>query len=175
MSKINVCKAIIIGIISLTSLPQAIAQGFNPEQTGTLSQVDITQGMAEQSAMYAVNTGLVPLPSPQFSACSQQQAPLAGYANQNYAGSTCYNQATPLQPAQTYQSGANNGVSSGPHPGTVPGSGISSQMVGLMGAALLMNYAGNAGAANLLGEMRSRGFSNRFHTFGSCIGGNVYH
>jgi hypothetical protein len=209
MYRPELSKAIMLSVTALALLQPALAQNLNPEETGTFGQVDITQGMAEQSAMHALSTGMVPLPAANtgesLSAGGQSPSSLQGYAAQNN------NMAQSQQPAfqgaaQNFNNGqnSNNGqcfnngqnfnntqnqqpqgfapqqCNNNPGGNYQPQSndlipGISNQMVGVMGTALLMNYATNGGAANLLGEMRSRGFNNRFRTFGQTCGGAIYH
>lgn len=230
MSKVT-STLIIIGVM-LAAVQPAPAQNYNPEQTGALAQVDITQGMAEQSVMHALRTGLVPVPamnaSPQYQG---QQAPLQGYASSNlpqnqqqmiqngqscpqnfnnqncnpngqfnggqaFGGSQGFNNGQNLNGSQFVNNaqGINNqgfnnqqvcnngnfnqqtGNNTGGQCQNSGMGGLNTQMLGVMGAALLMNYATTGGAQNLMGELKARGFNNRFRTMGPCVGGgSIYH
>lgn len=205
MSTIIKSELIALTIILLASARPAMSQ--------ELSQVDITQGMAEQSAMHVMNTGLVPQqPLQGFAAqnnmqLQQQQSMQQGTANQygstsgqnfgnnngqNFNNNQCYGnqgqnngqnfnnnqqlQGSMQQNCNNNNNSCNNNYGNGGN-GQYGGGGdtifgVNKQMVGVLGAALLMNYATNGGIANVMGEMRGRGFNNRFRGFGPSIGGH---
>ena len=221
----------VLGNAALLPLASAPVQA---QEMGPLSQVDITEGIAERSAQHVANSGAVP----------QQQVPLQGFAsqsnsgmqqqnysqsqqgysnggynepqngsnamgmnqqnlscsasqnlsnnscqgnenlgnnqcgqnfnnnqnNQNSQGNQNYNncQNNMQQNGNCYNNGGNGNGNSGSGSGS--GFGINKQMVGVLGAALLVNYAVNGGVANFMGEMRSRGYNNHFRGFGPSIG-----
>jgi hypothetical protein len=178
-----------------------LAHDFTPQPEDTsLSQVDITHGMAEQSAMHAVSNGYAPMPALQGYAASQnfsqpqqsfQGGAQGGFNNgQNYSQSQqamnggqnfnngCNGQMQNQQCQQQFQQGCSqqqNYNNCGNQQGQGSGFGINKQMVGVLGAALLYNYATTGGMANVMGSMRNRGWGGRYHTLGSSVGGNVYH
>ncbi len=78
-------------------------------------------------------------------------------------------QGYPMNPVQQGQ--ANSGESL-----SLSSFGIkSTQVVGVMGAAMMLNYITTGGGKNVMSSMGARGWGGRRHTFGSCVGGNVYH
>lgn len=178
------------------SIQSAFAQEYVPEFTppvDTAAQVDITHGLAEQSAMHAMrSTNPAALSNPAYFQSQPnsanpvpgqfQQQPLQGYANfnsqaqqfapqqgncmQSYQNNLPFqSQAIPQQPFNGTQCNGGNGG--------ILGTGLNQQMVGVLGAAVLFNYMSNGGVQNLLGEMGARGWNPQRRTLGS--GGVVFH
>lgn len=159
-----------------------------PNETG--NQVDITSGLAEQSAMHASRFSPRGYNSPEFQnyasgqPYSQGQA-LQGFASQNLPAQQLQqvcpaNSQYPQQacnqyaPAQQYpQQSATPPGCAAPQSGSNFSSAFNQQTVGVLGAAVLLNYMSNGGIQNLMGEMGSRGWNNRFRTMGP--GGVVFH
>ena len=189
-------NAILSGVIAFTAVQPVLAQDFTPQpEDNSLSQVDITSGMAEQSALHAVKNGYAPMPAPLQGFASQNysmpqaqqfQGGVQGYNNgqsypqamnggQNFNnngfnGTAQNQQCQQFQGCAQQQQGNNCGNQS-----QGSGLGISTQMVGVLGAALLFNYATTGGMANVMGGLQNRGWGGRFHTLGSSVGGNIYH
>lgn len=217
MSGSKLKKALIVCLSMAFYTQPVLAQSYSsepmpdapPQTMDNSPQVDITQGMAEQSAMHALKSanlsGYVQTAAPiqqqkypqnqysqsmpaqpQFSGQNYSndyapQMPGPGYAAGNNGVQPCpqnmQNGYQSQMPQQGYNQACNNSNNSGcqSHGGLGLGAGVTQQVVGVVGAALLLNYATNGGVQNLMGNMRGRGFNNRFHTFGSGIGGNIYH
>ncbi len=213
-----------IAVLSCAEILPFTAAAVQAQEMGPLSQVDITEGLAEQSAQHVANCGAVPqqvqlqgfasqsgngMPTQNHGQSQSQQSYGYGSFNQsqnsslsmdmsqqnlscsssqnlsnqpgnensgntqcgqNYSNGGQNNQSfnncqnNMQQNGSCYTGGGNGNNNSG------SGFGINKQMVGVLGAALLVNYAVNGGVANVMGEMRARGYNNRFRGFGSSIG-----
>lgn len=178
---------ILSGLFTLPAAAQSY-QGEEPLQG--MAQIDITGGLADRSAHYAmqqVNPGYVqtmqaPMP--------QQAAPMSAPMNamtQPYGGQPTYAQPqqqcnigaqygyAPVQQGQAQWAPAPQQQQQAPPQQASPGNPkLMTQMMGALGAATMFSVLSNGGMDSILSPLsRGRGFNNRFQTYGSCIGGNV--
>ena len=144
-----------------------------------MAQIDITGGLADRSAQYAMQqvspAPAAPMPQQSMAALPLPYAGQSGYAGGNY--SPAYPVQAPTQPQFGQYNQLQSPAWSSPPQSQAQASPVNSklmtQMIGALGAATMINYMSNGGIDTVLGPLRSRGFSPRFHTYGSCIGGNV--
>ncbi len=186
MSKFKYLSAFLIMTTSLVICQPTFAQSFDTMENS--SQVDITRGMAEQNAAYVAGSVSMTAPA-QNMGVQQGQYAQNQYSNQPAQAQIAQNQFAPNQFAQN-QSSANQfpqnqmqanqcapnlcmqnnnfapqnqqQVGNGPHLPSGMGMGITKQMVGVLGTAVIWNYMQN-GALN---GFRPRGFGGPFNSFG---------
>jgi hypothetical protein len=128
------------------------------------------QMMMNQQAMYPAQQGYA-----QYPAGYQYATPPAYAAPPPYNG--CY--AAPGYPMQPYgypmqYAAPQPQQSSGGFGGN---SKLMSQAIGVLGAATMFNYMKQGGLDTILGPLKdqsARGGGNKFRTFGSSPGGNIY-
>ncbi|MBY0549795.1 MAG: hypothetical protein K2W95_21160 [Candidatus Obscuribacterales bacterium] len=175
---------ILSGLFTLPAAAQSY-QGEEPLQG--MAQIDITGGLADRSAHYAmqqVNPGYV---QTMQAPITQQAAPMNAMA-QPYGGRTSYAQPqqqcnigaqygyVPVQQAQAqWAQPPQQQQQAPPAQQASPGNPrLMTQMMGALGAATMFSVLSNGGMDSILSPLsRGRGFNNRFQTYGSCIGGNV--
>ncbi len=183
-----------------------------------MTQIDITGGLADRSAQYAMQH--VPYQPPQAGYPPQMmpgqpqpmaQPPMPPYPGQPayapagpaYAGYPPQYQASPYgPPAQPYppqpyppqQYGApppygqyqypvSQQMAPPPQQGWAQqpqqqqqSSGnpkLMTQAIGALGAATMLNYMTTGGMDTVLSPLKAHGWNSKFHTYGSCIGGNI--
>ncbi len=197
-----IARAILILSISTFSVLPSFAQSAVGDSLENSSQVDITQGMAEQNAMHAMRTinpsgyvaGQVSMnmaAPPQNMGMGQgqfsqnqyaQSQPMQSQTSQNQIAQNQFNQnqfpqnqfaqnqCAPNQcmqnnnfAQQNQQQGyATSPCNNGPQLPSGMGMGITKQMVGVLGTAVIWNYMQNGG----LNNFRPRGFNSGFGSFG---------
>lgn len=217
-------KTLILGLIVGLAASPSMAQSSQQEdesqqQLQGMAQIDITGGMADRSAHYAMQhvppgASAPPPPGypqpgyPQPGQYSGMQQPPGYPVTQVPPGYPPPTFATPAYPAgypqyacpppygtQPYPT-APYGAPMAPYGAQYPypaqqqmappqnynqqpqsgGSGdtkIMSQMIGALGAATMLNYMTQGGMDTILSPLKARGWNNKFHTYGSCIGGNI--
>lgn len=185
-------------LLSLTSLlaisncPAGLAQSYSADDGSALqgmAQIDITGGLADRSAQYAMQQV-----APGYAAPVPPQAQVMQPPTSMNIGATAYPpqptyapaqpQGYPPQapyayqaPPQAYQAPAAQGqwapAAQAPKEQAPANPKLMTQMMGALGAATMFSVLSNGGMDSILSPLKSRGFSPRFHTYGSCIGGNV--
>lgn len=181
-----------VSVSGLFGLP-ASAQSYQSEEAlQGMAQIDITGGLADRSAHYAmqqVSPGYTPVQAPMM----QQPASQMNAIAQPYGGQPTYAQPqqqcnvgaqygyAPMQPAPVQQAQAQwtqapqmQQQAPPPQQASSGNPKLMTQMMGALGAATMFSVLSNGGMDSILSPLsRGRGFNNRFQTYGSCIGGNV--
>lgn len=166
-------------------LTPGFAQSMPEDLTGASNadQVDITGGLADRTASYASQCAGFQPAYPQLPSTNQMASPQYGTQGLPYgscqSGSMNQGQALPMQPisgqvSANQWSGQPQQAQSVPQQSLLSGLGVSpQQVIGVVGAAALLNYMANGGVQNVLGGLRVPLGGTKFHTYGSCIGGNI--
>lgn len=168
-------------------------QRYSAEDPDNSGQVDITNGMAEQNGLYAIRQGRplqgqAQLQNQQYSMSAQNNfsngagMPFQCGNQMSNAGGDCnqLNQMPSNQQNQSCASGMNSCANGATPPnaglsGLLGGAitpGITKQVAGAVGAALMFNYMTQGGAQSLVNTMSARGWKGGRRTLGS--GGVVY-
>ena len=154
------------------SQPQQFLQGYASQDPSQMNQGFIMQNDGYAQSGYVPLQGQMQMQGP-VQGQIQMQDPMLGQAQMQ---GPMLEQADMQQPMQGQVQDQAGGLFGGATQMITQTTGFkvtSTQVVGAIGAAMMLNYVTQGGAQSVMNTMGTRGWSGRRHTFGS--GGMVFH